>query len=59
MSSAEKADPNFDMTYVYRGNVYVGRGQMAEAATEYRRALSINGNNLAAQQGLTMAQTPR
>ena len=39
LNSAEKADPNFDMTYVYRGNVYAGRGQMAEAATEYRRAL--------------------
>jgi protein O-mannosyl-transferase len=59
LNSAEKADPNFDMTYVYRGNVFAGRGQMAEAATEYRRALSINANNLAAQQGLTMAQTPR
>ncbi len=58
LNSAEKADPNFDMTYVYRGNVYAGRGQMAEAATQYRRALSINGNNLAAQQGLSLAQTP-
>jgi protein O-mannosyl-transferase len=58
LNSAEKADPNFDMTYVYRGNIYASRGQMAEAATQYRRALSINGNNLAAQQGLTMAQTP-
>lgn len=46
------------MTYVYRGNVYAGRGQMAEAATQYRRALSINVNNLAAQQGLSLAQTP-
>jgi predicted negative regulator of RcsB-dependent stress response len=46
------------MTYVYRGNVYASRGQRAEAVTQYRRALSINGNNLAAQQGLTMAQTP-
>jgi tetratricopeptide (TPR) repeat protein len=59
LNSAEKADPNFDMTYVYRGNVFASRGQMAEAANEYRRALAINPNNLAAQQGLTMAQTPR
>ena len=58
LNSAEKADPNFDMTYVYRGNVFASRGQMAEAASEYRRALAINANNTAAQQGLTMAQTP-
>jgi protein O-mannosyl-transferase len=59
LNSAEKADPNFDMTYVYRGNVFASRGQMADAASEYRRALAINQNNPAAQQGLTMAQTPR
>jgi tetratricopeptide (TPR) repeat protein len=59
LSSAEKADPNFDMTYVYRGNVFASRGQMPEAANEYRRALAINANNTAAQQGLAMTQTPR
>ena len=59
LNSAEKADPNFDMTYVYRGNVYASRGQMAEAASEYRRALAINANNHRGEQGLTIAQTPR
>jgi predicted negative regulator of RcsB-dependent stress response len=44
---------------VYRGNIFASRGQMADAASEYRRALAINANNTAAQQGLTMAQTPR
>ena len=34
-------------------------GQMPTAAREYQRALTINPNNSAAQQGLTMAQSSR
>ena len=44
-ATAEKADPNFEMTYVYRGNVFAGRGQMPIATAEYQRALAINPNN--------------
>ena len=59
LSAAETADPNFEMTYVYRGNIFASRGQMPIAAGEYRRALAINPNNETAKQGLAMAQAPR
>ena len=39
LCTAEKADPNFDMTYVYRGNVY--RQPWTDAGSppaEYKRA---------------------
>lgn len=55
---AEKADPKFEMTYVYRGNVYASQGQKAEAIAEYKRALAINPHNEAAQQALQVAQQP-
>lgn len=58
LSAAEKADPSFDMTYVYRGNIFASRGQMPMAISEYQRALAINPNNATAQQGLAMAQSP-
>ena len=51
LSAAEKADPNFEMTYVYRGNIFASRGQMPIAAGEYKRALAINPNNETAKQG--------
>ena len=30
LSAAEKADPNFEMTYVYRGNIFASRGTDAD-----------------------------
>ena len=58
LAAAEKADPNFEMTYVYRGNIFASRGQMPVAISEYKRALTINPNNTTAQQGLAIAQAP-
>jgi tetratricopeptide (TPR) repeat protein len=59
LATAEKTNPGFEMTYVYRGNIYASRGQMPLAAAEYQRALALNPNNTAAQQGLAMAQSRR
>jgi tetratricopeptide (TPR) repeat protein len=59
LSEAEKLDPQFEMTYVYRGNIYASRGQMPTALSEYQRALAINPNNTAAQEGVALAQSPR
>lgn len=59
LAVAEKMDPNFDMTYVYRANIYASLGQKPLAVTDYKRALAINPNNTAAQQGLALAQSAR
>ena len=59
LATAEKLDPNFEMTYVYRGNVYATTGQMPLAIAEYQRAVTLNPSNTTAQQALAMAQSRR
>ena len=49
---AEKSDPRFEMTYVYRGNIYEVGGDRPAAAREYQRALEINSGNQAAREAL-------
>jgi tetratricopeptide (TPR) repeat protein len=56
LAEAEKLDPRFDMTYVYRGNVLLSQGHMPAAISEYNRALAINPRNDTAKQALAIAQ---
>jgi tetratricopeptide (TPR) repeat protein len=56
LNTAEKIDPNFDMTYTYRAALYYEQGDVNGAINEYRRALSINPASEAAQQGLAIVQ---
>lgn len=46
---------DFAMSWVYRGNVLVGLGRRAEASESFRRALQLDPENTAAQQGLAAA----
>jgi protein O-mannosyl-transferase len=54
LATAERLNPKFEVTYVYRGNVYELQGDKARAAQEYRRALAIDDlqYNQAARDGL-------
>lgn len=52
LAQAEKINPLFEMTYVYRGNIAELAGDRAAAAREYRRAVTINPSNSAAQDAL-------
>ncbi len=52
LAEAERLNPSFDMTYVYRGNVYEASGNRSLAAREYQRALTVNPLNQAAQDAL-------
>jgi tetratricopeptide (TPR) repeat protein len=56
LATAEKRDPAFLMTYVYRGNLYASRGEYPAAAAEYRRALSLDPRNQLARDGLALAE---
>jgi tetratricopeptide (TPR) repeat protein len=50
LAAAERLDPNYVDTYVYRGIVYFKTGQLLNAEQEYRRALAIDpGNEQAAK----------
>jgi tetratricopeptide (TPR) repeat protein len=55
LATAERLNPNFEMTYVYRGGIYEMQGDKDRAAEEYRHALAINDLqfNQAASDGLT------
>jgi tetratricopeptide (TPR) repeat protein len=62
LNEAERLDPRFQQTYVYRGNVYLLESDFARAAADFRRALELNPVDTAARTGLQMAQnqvTPR
>jgi hypothetical protein len=52
LAQAEKIDPNFEMTYVYRGAIFEATGDKATAAAQYRRALAVNPLNPAARDSL-------
>lgn len=56
LDTAARLDPNFDMTYVYRGNVYLAAGDARAALAEYQRALQLNPRNPAAREGLRQAE---
>jgi len=52
LSQAEQIDPSFEMTYVYRGGVYESTGNLAAAAAQYQRALTLNPQNSIARDAL-------
>ena len=52
LALAEQSDPNFEMTYVYRGGVYELGGDKATAIREYQHALAINPSNSAAREAM-------
>lgn len=52
LETAARLNPDFEMTYVYRGNVYSLQGNKARAVEEYRRALAIDPQNQTARDGL-------
>jgi hypothetical protein len=52
LATAERLDPGFVITYVYRGKLYEQSGDAAAAAREYQRALAIEPGNAEAIEGL-------
>jgi tetratricopeptide (TPR) repeat protein len=56
LALAEKLDPNFEMTYVYRGGLYQALNNLPAAAAEFRRALGINPANQSAREGLVQVE---
>jgi protein O-mannosyl-transferase len=52
LDQAEKIDPNYDLIYLYRGNVAEADGNRAEAQRQYRHALELNPQNQPARDAL-------
>jgi tetratricopeptide (TPR) repeat protein len=56
LDTAQKLDPSFAITYMYKGQVYLATNQAAAAVAEFQHALALDGNLGPARQGLAMAQ---
>lgn len=56
LATAEKVDPKFPDTYVYRGKVYLNANQVPAAIQEYRRALLIDPTLEDARHDLALAE---
>jgi len=56
LAAAERLDPTYVDTYVYRGIVYFKMNQYLNAIQEYQRALAIDPANAQAQRYLQIAQ---
>jgi protein O-mannosyl-transferase len=54
--TAEKVDPNFAITYMYKGQVNLATNQFASAVAQFQHALSLDSSLAPARQGLVMAQ---
>jgi tetratricopeptide (TPR) repeat protein len=52
LAQAEKLNPLFEMTYVYRGGIYELAGDRTAAAREYQRAVTLNPSNQTARDSL-------
>lgn len=61
LATAEKLDPRFIWTYIYRASDYASQKKWAEAAREYERALAIDAYNETARNELAQvrAQMPQ
>jgi tetratricopeptide (TPR) repeat protein len=58
LEEAHRLDPNFDMVYVYRGNVMLAKGDLNSAISLYRHALNLNPRNETAREALFRATNP-
>jgi Tfp pilus assembly protein PilF len=56
LATAEKLDPKFPDTYVYRGKIYLNANQAPAAIQEYRRALEIDPTLEDARHDLAIAE---
>jgi tetratricopeptide (TPR) repeat protein len=56
LATAERLDPNFATTYVYRGLVHTATNELEAAVQDYRRALAIDPKYQQAFDGLAQAQ---
>jgi len=56
IETALRINPDYDMAYVYRGNLRAAAGDWAAAAVYYGRAVRFNPHNQLARQALLRAE---
>jgi tetratricopeptide (TPR) repeat protein len=55
LDQAQQVDPNFQRTYLYRGNLYLLAKEFDKAEEQFRRAIALNPADIEARKGLDMA----
>lgn len=56
LDTAQKLDPNYIWTYIYRGKVFFNQGRCAEAIQQYAHALQIDPRNEEANNDLRIVE---
>lgn len=56
LANAQRLNPNYDMVYVFRGDIYTALGDKKSAADQYEHALALNPGNGAARASLQRVQ---
>ena len=56
LDMAQKIDPNYAMTYYYRGGVHLSQNQVIEAVANYRKAVQLDSTYKPALEGLANAE---
>ncbi len=57
LANVQRVNPNFDMVYVYRGNIYAVLGDKGSAVDQYQHALALNPRNATARALLQRVQS--
>jgi protein O-mannosyl-transferase len=52
LTTAERRDPNFAMTYYYLGNIHAIQGDFVQARQDYQHVLTLDPNNAPAREAL-------
>ncbi|MBV9770657.1 MAG: tetratricopeptide repeat protein [Bryobacterales bacterium] len=52
LTTAQKLDPSFAMTYYYLGNIHAIQGNQAQAIDDYQRVLALDPHNEPAREAL-------
>jgi tetratricopeptide (TPR) repeat protein len=52
LNEAAKLDSAYDMTYAYRGRIFLIRGEFDKAEADFRQALALRPDNETARQGM-------
>ncbi len=56
LAEAERINSAYDMTYAYRGNIYLNENNLAQAEADFLKALTLNTKNPMAAEGLRVVR---
>ena len=56
LETAAKLNPAYELTYVYRGDLFLSANEFQAAVAEYRQALRLNPRNATAQKALALVE---